>query len=908
MIAIALIVCAIFGSVTEGARITSIRSHLPCAGQPNGRDVLRCEVEGRKTEVLIEAEVNNRRGGGDVLFQHVIDVLPGSGNVRQQPDHYLSEELYGLRFGPDGQPHPGGVRSSVCYGPAYCMVPLYAGENSSRRGIAITARLDRQRTAWALSATLNHVPTVQIQRALAAYDPAVDERINSTLAQVYPSALPPFTGNVSDAASFLVDGSHVNNCFGTDARYPLRPSAEVIAADVANTAEVQAALTAAGASFSMADTDPLLGQLGVTVPMGCGCDAVLCINPAANVSVGVVEMVEFGNHCTAHTIDGRGFPLFVIEVTVENLATGRTATAYSIVKGRGHTARFWQEDQPRGRATISARAHIAPHKRGTYENAAGPPVPGGAGVMVCGREHYSAWRPAGRRLPSAAEYWGRTDIESANTTFAFQQALGYDLPVPTALGHPDVPFGPPAHLRREQPAMPEGSDLAWYWLNAENFHRLGDQCGQVGVTRCQAFGYSQARNDAMCAGVLDCTPPFEEQPIGALADLNIRARHVPTQRFVRHLADPLLNRTQAGAMERSQYLPPEEFYDEAAPGLYLARVDGGSAREAGAQTLPLSLVLEENGSRGGASATEGALEDQRHDVRLAVELDDSWLRAPIFEHYASGARGTVYYQELLLEGSQCYRSEDSQYPGDLRLGHGDIHLTFCPVVDLPVRTERHGSSTPMTMAYRADIECDQPVGSFAATGARLDVHSATRVTTYFELAVGGPADSCTRVHNVIKLLPAQASAPPAEDCPTCSLGEGAGVRFTGVCNVTLYSNEPESSHVQVGNATVLPCIWRSDDGPPEGYKPSYVIEAEPDCGWISTNSKECPYSAARAWFLVGLGLVVGIGASILVIACCAVGGHISESRKAGKADQEQSDAVYSKDEIPGDDDFGYLYQ
>lgn len=902
VLAVALIFLTIFGSVADGARVTSIRSHLPCKGQPNGRDVLRCEVEGRKTEVLLDFEINNRRGGGDVLFRHVIDVLPGAGNARQQPNHRLYEDLYGLRFGPDGQPHLAGIQPSICHGPAYCMVPLYPDEGTGRTGVVITGRVDRQRTAWIMKAVNNHVPFVQIQRRLEVYDSLSTPGLNETLGQVNPALFPPLTGNVSDAASFIIDGSHLHSCRGNDARYPFRSPAVVSASAASNTAEIDAALSAAGVSFAMADTDPLLGQLGVTTPVSCGCDAGLCFNPSANVTRGIVEVADFGNQCMAHSIEGHGFPLFVIEVKVENLATGEEATAYTIVKGRGHTARFWQEDQPRGRATIAARAHVAPHKKGSYENAAGPIAPHGAGVMVCGRGHFSTWAPAATRLPSAAQYWGRglssTDSENANVTFAVQQALGLSLPVPTALGHPDDPPGPPGHHRAEEPGMPHGSDLAWYWLTAERLEKLGRHCGQVGASRCEIFGRSQAQLDQLCAGTLNCTPPFEDQPIGALADLNIRARHVPTQQFVRNLANAQLTRPQAAALPRSEFLPPPNFYDEAAPSLYLARVHGGGPRASGAQTLPLALVLEEAGAGGAASATEGALRDQRHNVAVAVELDDSWLRSPISEHYAAGANGTIYYQELLLEGSQCYRNEDRSNRGDVRLGAGYVQLTFCPVVDLPVRTVRHGSNEPMTMAYRAEIECDEPVGSFAAVGARLDVHSPTHVTTHFRLAVGGPSDSCTRVANIITLVAAQASASPPDDCPTCTAGGSIGATFTGVCNVTLYSDEPESSHVQVGNATALPCVWHSGDGLPEGFETTYQTDEPPLCGWISTNSRLCPYATARWWILITTVVAAFVALLILVIAVCACI-DLCRAKKRSVAGQEHS----AGEEAEGEDAF-----
>lgn len=883
--AVVLVIVALLANGGEAARVTGIRSHLPCSGPPHGRDVLRCGVEGRKTEIMVALEVNNRRGGGDVLYRHVIDVLPGGGGERQQPNHRLSEDLYSPRFGPDGQPLPPGVQPSVCHGPAYCTVPVVANRTAPRTGVALTVRLDRQRTAWTMRAAANHVPFAQLQRELVTYDPTDNSTLGTgpygdptitpiqfTLSQVPDILEPPLTGDTADAASFFVDASALYECMAHDARFPYLDPATLAAKAAADTADLTAAVSAAGAPFSVADSDPLIGQLGHTAAAGCGCDAALCFNPRTGVELGVIEVAEFGNRCLAHAIDGRGYPLFVIEVTVEDLESGATATAYTIVKGRGHTSRFWQEDQTVGRATIAARAHIAPHKRNAYENAAGPEIPGGAGVMVCGREHFSTWRPAGRRLPSAAQYWngvGTSTVptENANITFAVQQAAGLPLTVPTALGHPSSPVGTDASIRHQQPGMDRGSDQAWYWLQPERFEQLGRQCGQVGASRCDIFGHSQARLDALCAGTLNCTPPFEDQPVGAFADLNVRAAHVPTQEFVRNLAAPGLSRTAAGALPRSEYLPPTSLWDEAAPSLYLARVDGGSVRLAGGQPLPLSLVLEENRARGAASATEGALEDQRHDVVVGVELDDSWLVSPVSEHFAARANGTVYYQELLQEGSKCYRHEDRERRGDMRLGHGNVQLTFCPVVDMPVRTERHGSDVPLTKAYRAEIMCDAAVGSFAPVSARLDTYSPTHVVVHFRLKVGGPADGCTRVANVLPLVQAQASARMPSD-PATGPGDAT---FTGACNVTLYSDEPESRHVRVGDATVLPCMWFATDELPESYKPTYVVLAKPECGWISGNSHNCPEATIRLWVLILAAVFVALLVFFSCLACFLFG-------------------------------------
>ncbi len=518
--------------------------------------------------------------------------------------------------------------------------------------------------------------------------------------------------------------------------------------------------------------------------------------------------------------------------------------------GSDFTSPVDQASQP---GTTTGAASTSRHQR-RLENAFAPSMAKLDGAfLVCGALHQKVLPPDSTapwidlsRLPSAAHYW---DNAVATGAFTPPGRRGPTQPpgVSSAVIDALVPNGGPLTVPTD---MGHGGAKAfWSWIPRSNgsLAAFGRDIGMLGQSRASVFMHSLDRLDDVCAAgsnrtiaaryqpanadfiaSLPSDTPVPKQPCAISSDLNTYAYHPQTVEWVRGMAPPGVSRADYGALPRSPYLPPPSLWDEGAlkPNLYLARVLGtpyGLAYGNG-QRLPFGVLHEE--TRVGSGAEE--LSMHRHGVDLQVEVDDSWLHIDNADHHERRANGTIYALRMLRagsptgRGSQCVRhappEPHSSATTDPYQGNGFIRLAYVTAGDTPFRAEFPFDPRPLRKRYRAEIQCDPSVGRFAVEGSRVDVDpGGYRATVRFMAAVGGPAGMVTALDHRIKLLPPHAPdlaayfhdnniEPPEAPSAAPHLHD---LLPTGVCRVTLFSDEPESRHVQVGYGEVLPCAWKA---------------------------------------------------------------------------------------------------
>ena len=643
---------------------------------------------------------------------------------------------------------------------------------------------------------------------------------------------------------------------------------------------------------------------------------------AVTVTVARLSPSEGGYQPTTTLVSTRDAVPFAVPIPDQ-------ATAYTVARGHGATNTFWQEGAKRsgGRATIRARVRfgddftapadqIAPAGTAPRSRAAGRRLESvfapslatlNGGILVCGNVHMqvlprttdSPWL-ALDRLHSAASYW------------ATMRAIGADVPetqrgpttppaVPSANVTALAPFGGP--LTVPTTMGHGGAQAAWSWVSFANasLATFGRRLGMMGQTRSSVFLHSLGRLDEVCAvgtnrslaaafqpanaafaATLPADTPLPAQPCERSASLNTHAHHQATVEWVRGYAPAGVSREDYGALPRSPYLPAESLWDEgaASPGLYPTRVHGtaGGHAHGGGQRLPFGLIHEE--TRVGSGPEE--LSMRRHGVDLRVEVDDAWLHIDNADHFSKRATGTVYALRLLRAGSpggygsQCVRQSPSSGGDEANpfVGEGFIRLAFATAGDTPVRVENMTDHRPLRKRYRAELECDPSVGRFAVAGSRVDVDpGGYRATVRFMAAVGGPAGTVTVLDHYIKLTPPH--APLLADYLTASGQEMPSIPrsssrqpttlATGTCRVKLFSDEAESSHVQLasaeeaeaGFAAILPCAWQPAPTHRTAGNGPVVVMVEPD----TTEANAYIGDAV----VVGITFFVGAAAILLVV-------------------------------------------
>lgn len=486
-------------------------------------------------------------------------------------------------------------------------------------------------------------------------------------------------------------------------------------------------------------------------------------------------------------------------------------------------------------------------------------------------------------------------------------AAGGPLRVPTAHGH-------------------GGADAAWLWVpRNESMRTYGRSQGKTGQSRTTLFWHSYDQLEDICEAGTNRTRanaygPTAPQPCARNAQLNQYAHHPDTAQFVRGNAPAGETRSSFGAMERPSALPPAEVWDESSPtpGFYPVRVLGspGGPLYGGGQRVPFGFVHEN--TRLGHAAEE--LAGNRHRVSVSVEIDDTWFHVDKADHYTRNATGTVYALRLLDnstpsgESSHCIRIGNHSDTYNPYRGDGYIKLAYVTPGDTPVRTERSRSFLPLRKRYRAEIECDPSVGRFVPAGSRMEIspdqHSAT---VYFLAAVGGPAGMVTVLENTIRMIPptyqdlfeylsnnakktADLVNAPNEHINDVNLRE---YMSTGVCRISLFSNEPESSSVMVGRTETLPCAWHppfmheTPGGGPARHKP-----APPDCHFLTSD----PRCSKPYWVEIVLILsCVGAGVVIVLLAALAIGLVVRRMDNTHESTDTQQDADDRYD-APEEDD------
>lgn len=875
--------------------IKDIVAGVPCESAANARATsagagrLGCPAGGRKAIFRVEGEVTREglgRGAAEATFS-----IGMVGDLR-------APRLVG------GEAQAA-LLESTCLRETFCRVPLHAPPE-------VTVRVDEQRTYYPLHSRVPHV-TYAGRLGEARELPEGSFYYASFMNQIIDLLGGDTVANITGPASFTVNAGPYGAC-GSRRRGNLRQPA-VIEAELA---AAEATLEAEGiCDFQWADSLRTQPQ-GEHRSFEDACTAALCVSGGgANATVHTVSYHEYGDRCSLWQMGGEAEALFAVTVSAEGEGSNATplaaalfaagqalplsslvsrATAYSVHRGHGVGNSFWEETggaaSGSGRAStgngvsIRARAHFG--QALTSENAYGPSTSSLDGAfLVCGADHRSM--APRTRLETAPAYWeerrarghavaNRQEVPpgagSVATSIALREAGGR-LNVPTTIGH-------------------GGANAFWAWQPKVNgsVGVYGRRPGALGQCRRDLFWHSVGRTDEVCAAGFNRTlaaafvpgavaiagtnAHLAKQPAGVSADLNFYAHHPETAAFLRGHGPPgVTDRALAGALPRPAHLPPRELYDESAqyPGLYLTRCSGslGGLSHGGGQRLPFGAVHED--TRVGTGAEELAAHRSRFDV--TVEVDDSWLHVDASDHHSARAPGTVYFLRLLNEGgprglsSFCMRHEDRREgrTADPAFGYGRVQLTYTTTQTTPVRLEQRGSTLPLRKRYRAVVQCDPSVGTFEVRGSRMDIEAGgTRAIVRFLAAVGGPAGLATPLDHHIRLGPPDRAALQAYLDATgqsaASAVERGDILATGTCSVTLFSDEPESRHVQVGRPATLACGWRPQPAAQHEQGPAHVLPPELDCSGFPVTDPRC----ASAWGgLLGAAILAALVLAAVVV-------------------------------------------
>lgn len=899
------------GRGPSNMKITAITPVIPCGKNVNvphrgldtaGASSLWCPTNGRKTRIILEGEVRRIRGGGaELAFQ-----IPLVGDIDNPT--LTGDEI------------DAALNEKKCLRDTFCRVPLHDPAT-------ITVKVSEARTYWPIEPTLNHiayagrlddaihVPTDQF--VPGAYGPVP----GPVLSQASPDRLAALAGT-DDSDAFVFSSSAYGDCNNR-----MRGNASRAMYHENTSADAEANLSAEGTcDFQWADG--LLNQAtkGTLLAQGA-CLAALCVGPG-NDTAYAVRYSEFGNHCTLYDFAGEAEPLFTIEITATPPSDGGrrppattdlfpggasfavplkdSATAYTVHRGRGAGNTFWEEGARKGtrKATVRARALFGPppqpegapvrkvRNRNAEDHRFGPSRRSlGGHPLICGRLHDfvingTAW-PTPFRLPSAQEYWTNLELKSVE--------LGTDLPrYPPGLGsNSSALLAAGGELRVPTAFGHRGADAAWAWVpSGEGIRDYGRRVGEIGQSRTNMFYESYAQLEDICAAGLNRTHanmfymPQGDQPCTLMANNNRYAYHPATAAYVRGNAPPGRTRAEYGALERPTSLPPVSVFDEGshAPGFYPVRCMGspGGPQFGGGQRLPLGFVHESTRLGDGAEETAS----HRHAVTLQVEVDDSWFHIDPSDHYTARATGTVYALRLLDNSaasglsSHCIRHGSSDAPTDPFSGDGYIRLAYVTAGDTPVRSETKGDWRPLRKRYRAEIECDPSVGRLVPLGSRVDIGpTQTTASVRFMAAVGGPAGTVTALDHLIRLEPPPGDAlseylmthrrmSPWMRDTELKRSENSRLREhtgTGVCRVSLYSDEPESSDIMVGNAAVLPCSWTQGGTHfNAGSGPARHKPAPPDCHFMTSD----PRCSTPFW--IDIGITAGVMALLVLFTAAVV--------------------------------------
>lgn len=536
------------------------------------------------------------------------------------------------------------------------------------------------------------------------------------------------------------------------------------------------------------------------------CRATVCPTcaPEGQAGTDVAQFVTVGSvECAAYGI--RSAPKSFVEVllTVRNHDTGHHHELYSVVHvgSTGGTGITSVGDSP-----IRMRIELAPKARsGNGRDASGPLI--GDSIMICGDEPHTL-----RRL--------RNPFAMPST--ASSASL---IPVPTRRYTASLTVGALASQENAHPA--------WYWMPQEDNAIYGRRCGQIGALSQTVTAHSAAVLYDLCydpSALAACLPPTSPRCI--IARNNAYSANPLVLAALQGLSgsDPSLL-----ASERPRNMPPRSIWNDRFVTTYLAAVRDPNTRNSG--SFRTSLVVEH---------VPRTVADRGYDVRVQFDISDSLLRDPVNR---LGAK--IYHQALSPTDTSC---------SILQHGWGGVSLTFCTHDAMPVVSSNGGNRL-----YKALVVCDESVGSMATGYEGTEIVNATAAIIRFQAAVGGPANTCTRIPSPVLLGPDPAFPNNASVTTTAPDQR----HYAGSCYVTLFDGG-DFGHIQIGDSQEVVCTRFTSQGyGTEDNSHRVFLDEAPNCEFFDISNEKCADSGN--FNITALGVVVGVVAVIsmftLVVVC-----------------------------------------